>query len=730
MSSCTAALPHFLESVIICCSVGTKPFSSAKEGNIQHGEVHFRSFLSYLLQQLKGSSLSAANLNDTRSQHFSPCRFVHFVTELVERDALQSTVAEETSSGITDWAKVDSGDMDGNTGSGESDEFDWDSDDENGTQKSPLSSCLNSSITGREEGTFHGEANSSVADGPSNSKLIHHFVGMGFSENLVAKAINENGEENTEAILEALLTYTALEKSPPEGQSVDSDIPSSESDGDSNIRSPESDGDYVEELSDFDELSDVNSCLGDEEDMDHLSDKEKKLLLLVDMGYCIEEASAAIDTCGPDSSIVELTDFISAAQMARVTDAQIGESQSGPSYIKINPRKDKKRQHFDDERWERKRQKGYGKKDLDEDDDTIRFPNPMLGFGVPGEPPLITYRTLPEAAIGPPYFYYENIACTPKGVWSTISRFLYDIEPEFVDSKYFCAAARKRGYVHNLPIHNRRPLLPLQPLNINEALPLTRKWWPSWDRRTKLNCIQTATASSRTTEKIRRALENCEGVPPLEVQKDILEECRKWNLVWVGRNKVAPLEPDEIEMLLGFPKNHTRGGGISRTERLKALGNSFQIDTVAYHLSVLKDIFPGGINLLSLFSGIGGAEISLHRLGIPLKNVISVEISETSRNILRSWWEQTNQTGTLVDFTDIQKLNGDRLEQLISTFGGFDLIIGGSPSVHRAWPQTMLNPTFLMLERSQAHVRRKFSFTLIEGTKEPLTTHITPNFYC
>lgn len=100
---------------------------------------------------------------------------------------------------------------------------------------------------------------------------------------------------------------------------------------------------------------------------------------------------------------------------------------------------------------------------------------------------------------------------------------------------------------------------------------------------------------------------------------------------------------------------------------------------MAYHLSVLRDLFPGGINLLSLFSGIGGAEVALHRLGIRLKNVVSVEISEVNRNIVRSWWEQTNQKGTLIHIADVQKLNADRLEQYIASFGGFDLIVGGSP---------------------------------------------------
>lgn len=314
-------------------------------------------------------------------------------------------------------------------------------------------------------------------------------------------------------------------------------------------------------------------------------------------------------------------------------------------------------------------------------DEPIRLPNPMIGFGVPSDPDVVVHRSLPEAAAGPPYFYYENVALAPKGVWDTISRFLYDVEPEFVDSKYFCAAARKRGYVHNLPIKNRHHLVPLPPQNIYEALPLSRKWWPSWDTRTHLNCLQTCIASAKLTERIRKALEDCDGEPepPQHVQKYVMDECRKWNLVWVGRNKLAPLEPDEVEMLLGFPKNHTRGGGISRTDRYKSLGNSFQVDTVAYHLSVLKEMYPNGINVLSLFSGIGGAEVALHRLGIRMKNVVSVDISEVNRNIVRSWWEQTNQKGTLIDLADVQQLDANRLEQMIDAFGGFDLVIGGSP---------------------------------------------------
>ena len=94
---------------------------------------------------------------------------------------------------------------------------------------------------------------------------------------------------------------------------------------------------------------------------------------------------------------------------------------------------------------------------------------------------------------------------------------------------------------------------------------------------------------------------------------------------------------------------------------------------------MLRDRFPGGINVLSLFSGIGGAEVALHRAGIRLKNVVSEEIAEVNRNIIRSWWEQTDQRGNLIEVEDVQQVASNQLRQWITKFGGFDLIIGGSP---------------------------------------------------
>ncbi|KAJ8570305.1 hypothetical protein K7X08_037277 [Anisodus acutangulus] len=570
--------------------------------------------------------------------------------------------------------------MDKNPSGEDNDDIDWDTEDELEIQKiqdTVFSSCTNLRTTGQHVVCGNGEASSSSVPFQS-SKFIQQFVVMGFTEESIAKAIEQNGE-NSDLVLDALLTFKALDDAPEEQPSTSPQLEPSISSDDSFSEYNENVLDDVYEEDSWSSDSDncinpVGRCYLNDEGSS-LSGKEKTLLFLANMGYPEEEGSIAMKRCGPEASLPELVDFICAAQMARAEDPYLPED--------VKP----KLKHILNDFGGYKKRKMYNglckrkkPREISAEEETIRLPKPMIGFGVPTEPvPTMVQRFLPKKTIGPPFFYYENVALAPKGVWDTIKRFLYEIEPEFVDSRYFSATQRKRGYLHNLPIENRFPLFPLPPRTIHEALPLSKKWWPSWDTRTKLNCLQTAIGSAKLTDKIRKAVEKYDDEPPLEVQKYVLYQCKKWNLVWVGRNKVAPLEPDEVEMLLGFPKNHTRGGGISRTDRYKSLGNSFQVDTVAYHLSVLKDLFPDGINVLSLFSGIGGGEVALYRLGIRLNNVVSVEKSEANRNIVRSWWEQTNQRGNLIHFDDVQLLSRDCLEKLIGSFGGFDLVIGGSP---------------------------------------------------
>ena len=314
---------------------------------------------------------------------------------------------------------------------------------------------------------------------------------------------------------------------------------------------------------------------------------------------------------------------------------------------------------------------------LDGSQNQLRLPNPMVGFSLPTDRHrLPVNRMLPKEASGRPFFYYENVAQAPKGTWITIKGNLYEIEPEFVDSIHICATARKRGYVHNLPIENR-DLCPLPPKSIFEAFPQYERWWPAWDKRRKFNCLQTVVAPATVSERIQLHLASSSSPPPPSIEKWIIDQCKKWNLVWVGKNKTAPLEPDEMEQLLGFPSGHTRS--VSRTDRYKSLGNTFQVDTVTYHLSVLRNMFPDGMTVLSLFTGIGGAEVALHRLGIRMKAVVSVEISEVNKRIFRGWWEQTEQQGELIEIDDVEDFSKEMIISLTRRLGGFDLVIGGSP---------------------------------------------------
>lgn len=292
-------------------------------------------------------------------------------------------------------------------------------------------------------------------------------------------------------------------------------------------------------------------------------------------------------------------------------------------------------------------------------------------------------RSLDKMVAKAPYFFYGNVMNLSHDSWVRISQFLYSIEPEFVHTQLFSALSRKEGYVHNLPTENRVHIVPKPPMTIQEAVPNSRKWWPSWDTRQHLNCINSETSViSQVCDRLGRTLSDSQGFPSVDRQRDILYQCQIFNLVWVGRYKLAPVGPEQIEHILGYPENHTRIAGFNLMERLLSLKHCFQIDTLAYCLSALKYLYPGGLTVLSIYSGIGGAEVALHRLGIRLKAVVSIEASEKNRRILKQWWSSTGQTGELVQMEDIHKLASNKVEFLIKQYGGFDFIICQNPCTY------------------------------------------------
>ncbi|EFJ34005.1 hypothetical protein SELMODRAFT_83383 [Selaginella moellendorffii] len=275
-----------------------------------------------------------------------------------------------------------------------------------------------------------------------------------------------------------------------------------------------------------------------------------------------------------------------------------------------------------------------------------------------------------------PYFYFENVRTMPNGSWDIISNSLYGIQPEFVCASHFSVSRRARGYIHNLPLENRQLILPIPPKTIREFLPATVQYTPAWDTRQQLNCINTCGNTASFCRNVQRLM--AAGEPSEEAKKTIMSLVRRWNLVWTGPGTCSPLEAHEIEQALGYERGHTRGA-ITINERFKSLGNTFQVDVVGFHLSALRPLFPDGIRMLSLFSGIGGAEVALHRAGIKLKFVVCVESNVDNRRILERWWSTSGQTGQHRILDDVQDLTMAVVARLMEESGGFDLVIGGSP---------------------------------------------------
>ncbi|PON93098.1 SAM-dependent methyltransferase DRM, partial [Trema orientale] len=288
-------------------------------------------------------------------------------------------------------------------------------------------------------------------------------------------------------------------------------------------------------------------------------------------------------------------------------------------------------------------------------------------------------RRLSGVVAKSPYFFYANLGSLTHESWVKISKFMYGVEPEFINTHFFSALSRREGYIHNLPTDERFHILPKPPMTIQDAIPHTKKWWPSWDTRQQLSCISSeVNGISQLCDRLGKTLTSSNGLLPSEQQRNILHHCRSLNLIWVGHNKLGPMGPECLESILGYPSNHTLAYS-SLIERLQSLRYCFQTDTLGYHLSVLKSMYPEGLTVLSIFSGIGGAEVALHRLGIRLKCVVSVETSETKRRVLKNWWQRTVQTGELMQIGDIQRLTSSRLSALIDKFGGFDFVICQNP---------------------------------------------------
>ncbi|CAL9057566.1 unnamed protein product [Musa banksii] len=468
--------------------------------------------------------------------------------------------------------------------------------------------------------------------------------------------------------------------------------------------------------------SESNLGKDEEQNAEGLFGMMDKTNYLFQMGFTEEEVSTAIDNFGPEVSIQELADSIFASRLScRIKKDQTVDGSNIKTELDYTDHasEELKCYHSVTDAWEA--HASSSNKEFYDYEEKVRVKK-AKGTVVDGESsfshsakqqarweaawqskpnifskfemsdPVFIKKEVPEQMTSnlngnihgilsrAPYFFYGNVVDVSRETWRRLSEFLYGAEPEFASCQFFSAFMRKEGYLHNLPSGRRFYILPKPPVTLGEALPHTKRWWPSWDTRKQLGCINAETKVVRQVcEQLGKMMMDSQGMLSKEQQANVLHQCKTLNLMWVGQYKLSPIEPDQVEGILGYPRHHTRIWGLEPDERLRALKYSFQTDTLGYYLSVLKSMFPDGMRVLSIYSGIGGAEVALHRLGIHLKCVISVEPSNINRRIIRRWWQYTGQSGELILVRGVEKLTTQMLENLVHKFGGFDLIIGGNP---------------------------------------------------
>ncbi|KAI4996063.1 hypothetical protein ZWY2020_041161 [Hordeum vulgare] len=297
--------------------------------------------------------------------------------------------------------------------SDDNDKFEWDSDGE--VEPSLTPAMRNFDAPGPSTLSSKGWINGEV---PPTS-LIEGFVAMGFPKEMVVRSIKEIGHSDADALLELLLMYKALGDDDAVGNHSTSGCNPPIVEDDNDLDFENWDGDY--DVGGRESSSDDS---GGEDFLRQMSEKDENIKSLRGMGFSEDEANMTILICGMYVDISVLVDAITASQVEEachsrnLSDRQV----TAGCFDSFGGRK---RAILTEE--SKKKRKRYGggaqgnRPSLDgSDEEPMPLPNPMIGFNLP--------------------------------------------------------AAKKRGYIHNLPTENRSPIFPLPPKTIFEAFPHYKKW--------------------------------------------------------------------------------------------------------------------------------------------------------------------------------------------------------------------------------------------------------------
>lgn len=78
----------------------------------------------------------------------------------------------------------------------------------------------------------------------------------------------------------------------------------------------------------------------------------------------------------------------------------------------------------------------------------------VIEFGVPTAGIKTVEREIPAGGKVPTSFYYENVACTPKGVWGKMNTFLYAIDQQLVELQKLGRILRNKSMNQDLILLN------------------------------------------------------------------------------------------------------------------------------------------------------------------------------------------------------------------------------------------------------------------------------------
>lgn len=152
-----------------------------------------------------------------------------------------------------------------------------------------------------------------------------------------------------------------------------------------------------------------------------MSQWDDKINYLVNMGFPEDEATMAIRRCGLGATFFVLVDSICASQAAGDDPSKNlsdHETKDENSFDSLAGRR--KTDLMEDGKKKRKLHGNQPMLDYCSDEDSyggsgIQLPNPMVGFNLPSDPFRSVNRKIPTHAMGPPFFYFKNVARTPKG---------------------------------------------------------------------------------------------------------------------------------------------------------------------------------------------------------------------------------------------------------------------------------------------------------------------------